>query len=1178
MKTSHRILRSVLSIVMLAALVIGMLPVMEASAAREVKRYTVLVLDTMGEHHITSNGVKLTVSASLDKVKEASQSFVSTMLEAEGDNQIAVINCAHTSTIASGFSTDEAQLQSIIGGLTDGSGYSDVHHAFELADELLSQAPEGAICNIVLFSGCIPSAGPYDYEGHYTEDDLNYYVTKTGVYQYAHANCVYDKAMELADKGYKIYTLGCVTNLEENPDSYNFFMKVMQEISNAGYYDAAEPEDLIFVFEEIASDIINPLYIYLSAEKIEQLVPVQEDDKTTRYYSRYVYEITAEIENRDVEIARNVVCNFVCPDGAVPFDQMLYCDQDVQVNVGDIGPGEIARVTWYLEVPHPDSQFNAYYEVHAKAENTLSIKSVGNVYVNVFASEEVNELIHGIDGWSFSNSPKHFTDGSDEPYYISDEDLDALSYLDPQLRSVLEQYAANTWGGSCYGMATVAILTKMGVIHPSEIQSGKETLYTIKKTNNDEVESFINFYHLQQYFTAHQDDRVAFRTRSNAERLETLWEYATATSSGGAPTLLEFYFYPLDNNGNRKVDKDGDPIVSGHAVVAYKAEEGSWKWDGVTYNRKIAIYDPNYPDGSRDDKEHLYFIAGTDTWTIPAYCVSADAWIGLALNDVPSLDIVNHYTATANAEYYLTALNNTQLLANNGNGEINLNGGEADGNVVPLVNVGTLSDGESNSPITYVFPYSNSDYCTIAPADRDSASGFIMTTPNGTIVSDTTNVDTITYTDVGGVSISGEEAVYEISVIFEDPGYMGWTQLTVAGENVSELELSYQDDGIMITGDNLMNVRITGTDGYSEYSTIATTFTGSMYLVSGGSGKVDVFTDDDDDGDFDTRINDTESYVVTFDANGGSVDKEFAYTDHEGKIGKLPEPQRDGYEFLGWYSKAENGKEITKKTEFDKHTTIYAQWKATSIVAILTQNPAVLAGTAGVVAVILLVLLIPKKKKKGGKAAALSTSAPKTDKPSLQGLDRVEALLTDGSMTEDARNYLRRSLYCPFGNDPTPVVALGPKVALYVYADEGGYGAADFETQSQELFQKIKDRNFILTHSRPLTPSGRLSGAENAVLTLWRNASGKSFYLVYVRCDADALYENVYTAGDETVEPLCFYNHLYDTGSTLLEDLVGRTEYILGHCYGDQYRKVGEFEYLGEDESEGAKAGLYRRG
>ncbi|MBE6973295.1 MAG: hypothetical protein E7440_05365, partial [Ruminococcaceae bacterium] len=73
------------------------------------------------------------------------------------------------------------------------------------------------------------------------------------------------------------------------------------------------------------------------------------------------------------------------------------------------------------------------------------------------------------------------------------------------------------------------------------------------------------------------------------------------------------------------------------------------------------------------------------------------------------------------------------------------------------------------------------------------------------------------------------------------------------------------------------------------------------------------------------------TYVVTFNANGGSVTPASAETNAEGKLTTLPVPTRSGrYTFKGWYTAASGGNEITTSTVFNADTTIYAQWTSTS--------------------------------------------------------------------------------------------------------------------------------------------------------------------------------------------------------------------------------------------------------
>lgn len=67
-------------------------------------------------------------------------------------------------------------------------------------------------------------------------------------------------------------------------------------------------------------------------------------------------------------------------------------------------------------------------------------------------------------------------------------------------------------------------------------------------------------------------------------------------------------------------------------------------------------------------------------------------------------------------------------------------------------------------------------------------------------------------------------------------------------------------------------------------------------------------------------------YVLTFDANGGKVSETDRTMAGNQKIGKLPEPTRDYYQFVGWYTEAEGGEQVTEDTVITDNTTIYAHW------------------------------------------------------------------------------------------------------------------------------------------------------------------------------------------------------------------------------------------------------------
>ena len=69
------------------------------------------------------------------------------------------------------------------------------------------------------------------------------------------------------------------------------------------------------------------------------------------------------------------------------------------------------------------------------------------------------------------------------------------------------------------------------------------------------------------------------------------------------------------------------------------------------------------------------------------------------------------------------------------------------------------------------------------------------------------------------------------------------------------------------------------------------------------------------------------SYIVTFNANGGSCAIQSKNTSRNGTIDGLPVATRTGYLFDGWYTLPSGGEKITGTTVFYRNTTVYAHWR-----------------------------------------------------------------------------------------------------------------------------------------------------------------------------------------------------------------------------------------------------------
>lgn len=80
--------------------------------------------------------------------------------------------------------------------------------------------------------------------------------------------------------------------------------------------------------------------------------------------------------------------------------------------------------------------------------------------------------------------------------------------------------------------------------------------------------------------------------------------------------------------------------------------------------------------------------------------------------------------------------------------------------------------------------------------------------------------------------------------------------------------------------------------------------------------------------------------VITFDANGGVAIAETKIVYKRQKYGDLPTPQREHFEFMGWYTKSENGELIAADSTVNAETnqTLYAQWKQLTSTLIFDAN------------------------------------------------------------------------------------------------------------------------------------------------------------------------------------------------------------------------------------------------
>ncbi|MBR5659775.1 MAG: InlB B-repeat-containing protein [Lachnospiraceae bacterium] len=82
------------------------------------------------------------------------------------------------------------------------------------------------------------------------------------------------------------------------------------------------------------------------------------------------------------------------------------------------------------------------------------------------------------------------------------------------------------------------------------------------------------------------------------------------------------------------------------------------------------------------------------------------------------------------------------------------------------------------------------------------------------------------------------------------------------------------------------------------------------------------------------------TYTVTFDPNGGTVDPTSKEVTFDKTYGTLPTPKRTGYTFAGWYTKKTDGDKVTSSTKVKtaKNHTLYAHWTANTYTVTFDPN------------------------------------------------------------------------------------------------------------------------------------------------------------------------------------------------------------------------------------------------
>ena len=770
----------------------------------EYDRAVVLVLDRSG-----SMG-----GEPMRALKEAANKFCAGILSEDPDCMIAIVDYS-SGTRSKDYTNDVTALESYVDSLSADST-TNMYDGVTCGEDYLIKI-NAKEKNMVIMADGLPNQGEYSVDGRYAKSE-------SGNYKYA--NAIYNKVIGM-DPAWRIFSLGFFHDL--SGDTLSFAQRFMTDLGREGYFEATDTDALLSCFEEIASNIINPLTVSLSNSKVSP--SSAEPTNTTDQYYRYL--LKANIANSSDREAVNVVVRIILPD-----DFSICSGYSKEVAVGNIAAQGEVSLSWEVDILRPTTDTSSVYSVSAKAENSVEIEQSDIVYLAGYTVQD-NRLARD-DWWNFSNyyGDKRFGPQG-ENYYMTLNHREALLWnLSESKRAEIEACLDSAWGGSCYGMSSTVILTKMGVLSPADIQDGCTSLGSINKTNNDYVESYINYYHMMQLFPEVQAEIERFEGLGVTEQLTEIEGAAAQVRSDGTPILLCFSW-----------------SRSGHAIVGYDVESGDWRIDGVDYHKRIITYDCNTPAGS--ENSYLYYNLQEGEWTIPYYSVNErNAELALATDEIQLLECDSNIEVhTSNYIATITAKRITELYIKSGSQTYTVSeDGSASGGNIKVRYPFNYVEGVETESIVFVDINEND---LSVPVEQDG--GYIGVKFNDSyLAAETAQSGTLNFSADGSVAI--DQTTGEFSVLMtsdETDASLPWNTVLAEGTGGSVSLQKEAFGGILLKSDSQEALTV---EARNDAQTKSVTFENYGYDVllkgeqNGSETELCAFVDTDGDGEYESKI------------------------------------------------------------------------------------------------------------------------------------------------------------------------------------------------------------------------------------------------------------------------------------------------------------------------------------
>ena len=494
----------------------------------------------------------------------------------------------------------------------------------------------------------------------------------------------------------------------------------------------------------------------------------------------------------------------------------------------------------------------------------------------------------GKDNWNFNNSSYqgYFSSGTYRSQ-INNKYLNILkNNLTPSEYTTVfngrwyddywyEAWLDEMWGGSCYGMSSTTLLAKKGLLPFSSYKTNASTLHDLDAPTKNSltspsdianVSSLITYYQMLQVKSVIQQQYRSVPNKTNKENITKIINLLDENST----VLVGF-------------KKDG---WGGHAILAYDYEYGSFTKNGVTYQGRIKICDPNNSVSDKDDY-YIYFNTNTYNWAIPAY-KSGDVlstkgavfnYIGADINQINEGGYLSNSLKQSSASYIaridaVAVSQNrsiTKVVEQNGSF---VNHSSAPGEIIE--DYSYFVGGKSEGTIGYNLYDSDASY--MVSQDEAVELALSIDYENCYLTGGSKAGKSVIFEKDGYVSVNGESSDYFISMTFDKDYPTDWFTVAISGSNSDNVSLELVDNGWIVSADNLEKVIVNTNNKDVEAATSFSTEYSSAFIYEIDENTIGIAVDTDNNGTYETTLN-TEPKATISNAEITTESAEYVFDD-----------------------------------------------------------------------------------------------------------------------------------------------------------------------------------------------------------------------------------------------------------------------------------------------------------